>query len=46
MADLATVVRNTCRASGAGNDPHTFEITTTLSPEQRRALALIENITV
>jgi transposase len=46
MAELATIVRNTCRTPSAGNDAPTFEITTTLNPLQRRALALTENITL
>jgi transposase len=46
MAEQATIVRNTCRALGDDSNAHTFEITTTPNPQQRRALALIENITV
>jgi transposase len=44
LSDLATIVRNTCRSSGAADSP-TFELTTQSSPTQQRAfdlLALIE----
>lgn len=44
MADLATIVRNTCRTPHAGADSPTFEITTTANPPQQRALTLIEHI--
>jgi transposase len=44
LADLATVVRNTCRTPNAGEKAPTFQILTTPNPHQRRALALIENI--
>ena len=45
MAELATVVRNTCRTPSAGPDAPTFEVTTTASAIHQRALVLIENIT-
>jgi transposase len=44
LADLATVVRNTCRTPNAGEQAPTFQILTTPTPQQRRALKLIENI--
>ena len=44
LADLATVVRNTCRTPNAGEKAPTFQILTTPTPHQRRALALIETI--
>jgi transposase len=45
MHDLASIVRNTCRAPGGGPDAPAFTITTTPSPSQRRALDLLEAIT-
>jgi len=44
MADLATIVRNTCRTPNASADAPTFEITTTPSATQRQALELIQQI--
>ncbi|MHB1774316.1 MAG: IS1634 family transposase [Acidimicrobiales bacterium] len=44
MAELATLVRNTCRAPSAGPQAPTFAITTTPSPHQRHALALAQQI--
>ena len=44
MAELATIVRNTCRTPSAGADAPTFEITTTANPKQLHALALIQTI--
>ena len=44
LADLATIVRNTCRLSDAGADTPTFNIVTTLNPQQQRALDLIQKI--
>jgi hypothetical protein len=44
LADLATVVRNTCRTPTAGDQAPTFPIVTTPNPPQRRALELIERI--
>lgn len=44
MAELATIVRNTCRTPSAGADAPTFEITTTANPKQLRALALIQTV--
>ena len=44
MADLATIVRNTCRTPSAGPDAPTFDIVTTPSARQRRALDLLQQI--
>jgi transposase len=46
LAELATLVRNTCRTPRAGNDAPTFELLTTPNPKQQRALALIQQIQV
>jgi hypothetical protein len=46
LADLATIVRNTCRTPGAKATPSTFQLMTTPSPSQRRALDLIDAISV
>lgn len=46
MANLATIVRNNCRAPNAAHDAPTFPITTTASPHQQRALDLINQIRV
>ena len=44
LADLATVVRNTCRTPHADEGAPSFAITTTPNPRQRRALELIDSI--
>jgi transposase len=44
MAELATVVRNTCRTPAAAADAPTFEILTTANQQQRHALELIQQI--
>ena len=44
LAELATLVRNTCRTSGALEHPATFELLTTPTPTQRRALELLDPI--
>jgi hypothetical protein len=46
IAELATLVRNTCRTPGARQHPATFDILTTPSALQRRAFELIEHIIV
>ncbi len=46
MAELATVVRNTCRTPNAGPGTPTFEILTTLNAKQQRAFALLQQIRV
>lgn len=43
---LATLVRNTCRTRAAGPDAPTFALTTSANPTQRRALELIEAISL
>jgi len=44
MAELATVVRNTCRTPNAGPDAPTFEVLTTPNAKQQRAFALLQQI--
>ena len=44
MAELATIVRNTCRTPNADPDTPTFEVLTTPNAKQQRALKLIEHI--
>jgi transposase len=44
MAEMATLVRNTCRTPSARADAPTFELLTTPSAHQQRALALIQAI--
>jgi transposase len=46
MAELATLVRNTCRTPSAGPHAPTFDLNTTPNAQQRRALDLIEQIRV
>ena len=46
LAELATLVRNTCRTPRAGNDAPTFELLTTPNPKQQRAFELIQKIRV
>jgi len=46
LAELATLVRNTCRTPGALEHPATFDILTTPTDLQRRAFALVEQIAV
>jgi len=46
LEDLATIVRNTCRTPGAKATASTFQVVTTPSPSQRRALELIDAIRV
>ena len=45
MTELATIVRNTCRTPNASPDAPTFEVITTASPKQQRAMALVQAIT-
>jgi transposase len=40
MTNLGSVVRNTCRRTGAASDEPTFTMTTEATPTQRRALEL------
>ena len=44
LDDLSSIVRNTCRAPNAADDEPTFEVVTTASAQQRRALDLIAQI--
>ena len=44
MAEMATLVRNTCRTPSAGADAPSFEVLTTATAHQQRALALIQAI--
>jgi len=44
MAELATLVRNTCRTPSSGADAPTFEVVTTPNVKQRQALELIQQI--
>ena len=44
LAELATIVRNTCRTPNAGSDAPSFELLTTPNPQQKRALELIQQI--
>ena len=44
LAELATIVRNTCRTPNAGPDAPTFNITTTPNATQQRAFELIKQI--
>jgi transposase len=44
MAELATIVRNTCRAPNAAPDAPTFEVITTAATKQQRAMALVRAI--
>jgi transposase len=46
LAELATIVRNTCRTPMAGDNAPSFRITTTASPSQQRALQLIHSISL
>jgi transposase len=46
LAELATIVRNTCRTPHAGADAPTFKVTTTASRKQQHALALIQTFQV
>jgi hypothetical protein len=45
-AELATLVRNTCRTPGDLEHPATFDILTTPTPLQRRAFELTDQIHV
>ena len=44
MAELATIVRNTCRTPQAAPDAPTFEVLTTPNAKQQRAFELIQQI--
>ncbi len=44
MAEMATIVRNTCRTPHAGPDAPTFEVLTTPNANQQRAFELLQRI--
>jgi hypothetical protein len=46
MAELGSLVRNTCRTPSAGPEAPTFDLLTIPNPQQRRALELVEQIGV
>ena len=46
IAELATLVRNTCRSPGAVEHPATFDLLTMPTALQRRAFELIDQIAV
>lgn len=46
LAELATVVRNTCRTPSAGPDAPGFEILTTPNPKQQHAFELLQQISL
>ena len=46
LAELTTIVRNTCRTPHAGTDAPTFNVVTSPNPKQKRALELIQQINV
>jgi len=45
MAELATIVRNTCRTPNTESNAPTFDVTTTPGTKQQRAMALVRAIT-
>jgi transposase len=46
MAELATIVRNTCRTPQAAENAPTFEVTTSPNSKQQRAIELLRQIKV
>jgi transposase len=46
MAELGTIVRNTCRTPHAKDDAPTFEVVTSLTAKQQRAIELLRQIKV
>ena len=46
LEELSTLVRNTCRTRGRGDEAPPFEIVTTANPKQARALELLQTITM
>jgi len=44
LAELATLVRNTCRTPSTGTEVPTFEVLTSATALQQRALALVQEI--
>ena len=46
LAELATIVRNTCRTPHAGPDAPTFDVLTTPNAKQQRAFTLLQQLHV
>ena len=46
LAELATIVRNTCRTPHAGPEAPTFDVLTTPNAQQQRAFTLLQEIRV
>lgn len=46
LAELSTIVRNTCRTPGKEDDTSTFDVLTTPNAKQRHALELLQSIRV
>ena len=46
LGELATIVRNTCRVPGADSTAPTFQLVTTPNTKQKRALELLNTITM
>jgi len=46
LEELSTIVRNTCRTPGASSDAPTFHVITTPNAQQKRALDLLQTITL
>ncbi len=46
LAELSTIVRNTCRRQGAAADEGTFDMDTTPNPFQRKVFHLLSTITL
>jgi hypothetical protein len=44
MQDLSSITRNTCRTNNGAKDAPTFQITTTATAKQKRAIQLIDQI--
>jgi transposase len=44
MAELASIVRNTSRSPGGGEEAPAFELTTNVGPTQQRALEIVQTI--
>jgi hypothetical protein len=44
MQDLSSITRNTCRTPNGVKDAPTFQISTTPTTEQKRAIELIDQI--
>jgi hypothetical protein len=46
LAELSTIVRNTCEARAGQRSGSIFQMTTTPNPPEHRALQLLQHITV